>query len=107
MSGGDSTGRGGGIITPGEDCDGIKIKARLSSVYESVLDRLHVKDVLDISKKDASIVAMKDDEIVGSIASVEVVKLKVCIDSGHVYSGIVLEKDDGKCIIVITSNREA
>lgn len=100
MSGGDNTGGWGGI-TPDEDCNDIKIQVRLSSVDEAVLASVNINDRLIIEKNADSIVAVKNGQIVGAIASADVVKLIKCIDSGHQYVGIVTEKEDGKCIINI------
>lgn len=103
MSGGDSTGGWGGAITQEDDCDDIRIQVRLSSVDELVLISVNVNDHLEIQKNEASIVAIKNGKIVGAIASADVIKLKKCIDSGHQYVGIVVEKDDGKCVISISA----
>lgn len=103
MSGGDSTGGWGGAIAQEDDCDDIRIHVRLSSVDELVLILVNVNDHLEIQKNDASIVAIKNGQIVGAIASADVIKLKKCIDSGHQYIGIVIEKDDGKCVISISA----
>ncbi len=103
MSGGDSSGGWGGAIAQEDDCVDIRIHVRLSSVNEVVLENVNVNDHLDIQKNDASIVAMKNGAIVGAIASADVMKLKKCIDSGHQYVGVVIEKDDGKCVISISA----
>lgn len=103
MSGGDSSGGWSGAIAQEDDCDDIRIHVRLSSVDEPVLILVNVNDRLDIQKNDASIVAIKNGQIVGAIASADVIKLKKCIDSGHQYVGIVIEKDAGKCVISISA----
>ncbi|WP_373031427.1 hypothetical protein [Sulfurovum sp.] len=105
MSGGDSTG-GGGVIAPSEDCSDIVIKVRLSSVNASILKTVHIKDILKIKKEGASLVAVKGSDIVGAIASIDVIKLKKCIDEGYEYTGLVVEKEEGKCILVITPNNK-
>lgn len=102
MSGGDSSGVGSGFIAQEEECADIKIQVRLSSVDEAVLASVNIHDRLQVQKEDASIVATKDGKIVGAIASMDVVRLKKCIDNGYKYEGIVIEKDDGKCVVRIS-----
>lgn len=104
MSGGDSGGFGGASI-PQRDCDDLIIRVRLSSVDESVLRTISVSDVLSIDILENSIVAKKGSDIVGSIASRDVVSLLECMKEGKVFIGTVIEVSDGKCIINITPKR--
>lgn len=100
MSGGDSSGGWGGIA-PADNCMDIHIQVRLSSIDEAVLIAVNIGDKLNIEKNTNSIVATKQGKIVGAIASADVIKLKKCIDDGHKYTGVVTEKDGGKCVINI------
>jgi len=105
MSGGDSGMGLGPVVAPDQDCNNIKIKIRLISINDDTLSLVNINDNLSIEIQDESVVAVyslnNTNYILGAIASVDVVKLKKCIEEGYTYRGIITEKDDNKCVITI------
>lgn len=105
MSGGDSGIGLGGVISPEQDCNEIQIQVRLVSINEEELKFVNIGDSLNIIIKGSSVVAVNrnSSSTIGAIASADVVRLKRCIEKGYKYKGIVIEKDDESCVLVITS----
>jgi hypothetical protein len=73
---------------------------QLSSPKPAVVSRLKVNDVLDIATQVAGtvtvVVALRNGQVAGGLASPLVQRLRGCIEAGHVFTARVLAVNSGQ-----------
>lgn len=105
MSGGDSSGSGGGS---GEvlDCASIFEKTILNSPKPDVLSKIKIGEVLilellQFDGKKSLVAVTKDNDVAGSITSATLSKIKNCMDQGFTYIAIVESIEGGRCTVLL------
>jgi hypothetical protein len=105
---------GGGLHNPffgkgsGKNCDDLIIKTQLYSPDPDVLDNINTGDYLgvEVLGPKGPCVATHKGKIAGTILSVEVLKLIMCISQGTKFRALVRRVTGGECAITVTSIKE-
>lgn len=110
MSGGRSDGIGVGEMPrpmqgKGNACLNLVIITNLASVDAEVLKKVNVAEVLPVvaQSADGPVVAMKDDEVLGTVLSSKLVQLLNCMNDGTEYEAEVLKIEDPICQVKISA----
>ncbi|BCS51772.1 hypothetical protein [Geobacter sp. SVR] len=106
MSGGDSTGGGGGSTGEVLDCSKLFERTVLNSPKAEILAKLEAGQVLKLilmqSDSKKSLVAVTSEgEVAGSITTASLSQIKKCIDQGYGYIALVESVAGGRCSVLL------
>lgn len=104
MSGSGGGGGFGGFSDSKTSCESLIIETHLSSPKEQVVNNLEVGAILDVQIQGETqpvVVCLFNGQVAGGIASLNVHRLRECIESGTHYAAEVKEKNEGQVRVLI------
>jgi len=91
MSG--SSGFGGGSSGPEVSCDRLVINTMLASPRPDMVSVLYPGEILNVAILGGTVVVLREEKLVGGLASPLIHRLRACIEEGTVYRARVMAKN--------------